>query len=387
MKTILFILARYPGYGGIENITTLLANRLSNKFKIIICSITQQDEKLLLSKLDNKVLFLKFPNSSIKKSQVNIAYLNKLIIERSINYIIYQDSYFPSQYLLKGINKRDSLKIIVVEHSSPNGFDIQYRINRKNCSVWDLYHRFKLWLYYNKSLFNEFKNRRLLYTVCDKYVMLSDSLIPLCKKYGHFNDEKKFITIGNPKMFEDELVGLSSKRKECLFVGRFDVLKGIDRLIRVWKKVEERIDDWTLVVVGDGDMMPAIRKMVYQYKLQNIRFEGFQTNVVQYYKRAQIICLCSTFEGFPLVLPEAMGYGLVPIAFNSFPALSDIVSDDIEGYNIEPFNEELYANKLISLIVNDKKRENMQNNSLKKAQMFSIQSILDKWNNLLDNLS
>lgn len=68
---------------------------------------------------------------------------------------MYQDSYFPCQYLLSSIDRNSELKIIEVEHNSPSGFDIQYREYINSISRFDIYHRFKAWFYHQKSLRNE----------------------------------------------------------------------------------------------------------------------------------------------------------------------------------------------------------------------------------------
>lgn len=79
MKTILFLIARYPGYGGIEKVTTVLANQWVAKYHIVICSIDQQDEENLLSELDRNVVFYRMPYNGLKKSQDNVAFLNDII--------------------------------------------------------------------------------------------------------------------------------------------------------------------------------------------------------------------------------------------------------------------------------------------------------------------
>lgn len=65
MKSILFYITRYPGYGGIENITTLLANHLLMiGYKVSILSFIQQDEINLLNQLNHNVSFYKLPNKA-----------------------------------------------------------------------------------------------------------------------------------------------------------------------------------------------------------------------------------------------------------------------------------------------------------------------------------
>ena len=88
MKSILFYIARYPGYGGIENITTLLANHLSLKNQVSILSCTQQDEKLLLKQLDTRVRFYKIPNEANIEAKENQIFFNDIITNNKIDTII-----------------------------------------------------------------------------------------------------------------------------------------------------------------------------------------------------------------------------------------------------------------------------------------------------------
>ena len=386
MKSILFLISRYPGYGGIESVTTVLANQWIKQYRVTICSIIQQAEEKLMHQLDSNVAFYKMPYSGLKVSRENINFLKSIVAKENIDTVIFQDSYYPCQYLLPPLKDYKDLKIIEVEHSSPSGFEIQYNEYLKGLSYCNIYCRFKAWFYFQKSLRNEKRNRRLIYDVCDKYVMLAKGLIPQCQKYGHFEDDDKFEVIGNPISINNTNANLSLKKKECLFVGRLDSMKGIDRLVRIWANVECYIKDWVLVIVGDGVMMSELKNVINRYELRNVRIEGFQTDVEQYYQRASIFCMCSMYEGFPMVLPEAMSFGVVPIVFNSFAALDDILIDGKDGIKIKPFDEKSYGESLIGLILDDHKLKKMQNQALEDSQKFSIFSVLEKWKLLFENL-
>lgn len=379
MKTILFLTARYPGYGGIENVTTLLANKLQKQYRIIICSNVQQEEEKLLPQLSKEILFCKLPYNGTNHSNENVKYFDRLIRDESVNVIIYQDSYFPNEYLLENSSKISSIKIIVVEHSSPMGYTINHRCRMSATSWWHLYTKLKWVFEYYRNIPYEKKRRNTLYRLCDKYVVLATGLIKQCQKIGKIGDNSKFCVIGNPLVLNSPIVDFSTKKKECLFVGRLDSMKGIDRMARIWSIAEKKCPDWTLVVVGDGMMMPTLKNMLEELQIKNIRLEGFQTNVTPYYCDAQIFCMCSTYEGFPLVIPEAMSNGLVPIAFGSFAAWDDITQNGIDSVTVSPFNEGEYSEKLIRLMQNDTNRINMQTRALENSKRFSIESVVDKW--------
>lgn len=378
---ILIIAARYPGYGGIERVTTQLANHWTKSHKVVIASLRQQEESLL-ENLSSSVKLKKFPYSVLGYNKENVKFLNELIESENIDLLIYQDSYFPCQYLLKDIHNK-KVKIILVEHSCPNGYEKEYKLS-KNLN---LINRVKEWINFHKSKKNELKNRKFLYHRCDKYILLSDPYISICQRLGRIKDKKKFTVIGNPLSLNLEDINLDSKIKECVFVGRLDRVKGIDRLLRIWSKIEMKVPDWQLTIVGDGEEKEKTRIMINSLKLKRVNIEGFQKNVEKYYRRAKIYCMCSTYEGFPMVLPEAMAFGVVPIAFNSFEAYDNIVSDGINGISVKSFDEDIYASKLLSLMHDEKLLKKMQLECISRSEDFTPDSIFSKWNSLFSDLS
>ena len=116
---------------------------------------------------------------------------------------------------------------------------------------------------------------------------------------------------------DDEII---EKKKIVLYVGRISFAqKRNDLLLHVWKNIELQHADWQLKVVGEGEDLPRLKIMAKEMSLTNISFEGFKSPE-PYYKEASVFCLTSAYEGFGLVLVEAMSYGVVPVAFNSYGA-------------------------------------------------------------------
>ena len=116
---------------------------------------------------------------------------------------------------------------------------------------------------------------------------------------------------------------MNEKENTVLFVGRIDNRsKKIFTLLDIWENID--IDDWKLVIVGDGPDKKEVEKKAN--KIKNIEMVGFKVPD-EYYKKASIFCMTSIFEGFPMSLTEAMQNGCVPIIFGSFPAAYDIIKD------------------------------------------------------------
>ena len=79
-----------------------------------------------------------------------------------------------------------------------------------------------------------------------------------------------------------------------------------------------------------------------------------------------------------------MGNGVVPVVFNSFAAIPDIIDSDVNGILIPPFNKEIFINRLSALMQNRNEINRLAQNALKKAQEFSQSTIWAKWNKLLE---
>ena len=103
------------------------------------------------------------------------------------------------------------------------------------------------------------------------------------------------------------------------------------------------------MIVGDGEQRPILERKAKN--MERVNFVGF-SDPVPYYKESAIFCMTSNFEGFPMVLPEAMSFGVVPLAFDSFPAVSDIIIDNKNGFLIPPFSIKQYVKKIEILINN-----------------------------------
>ena len=121
----------------------------------------------------------------------------------------------------------------------------------------------------------------------------------------------------------------------------------------VWKKLQEQLPDWNLVIVGDGPFSNEMKQLSKKLSLQRVEFAGF-ANPIKYYKESSIFCLTSNHEGWGLVLTEAMQFGCVPIAFDSFESIHEIIEDGKNGFLVKPFDIDKYADKVLRLADNFK---------------------------------
>ena len=180
------------------------------------------------------------------------------------------------------------------------------------------------------------------------------------------------------------------KQKEILFVGRLDFCqKRVNRVIGTWAQLENSFPDWHMTIVGDGLERENVEEQAKKISLQRISFEGFQSPL-EYYKRASILILTSEYEGFPLVLAEAMSFGVIPVVYGSYSAVYDIISDGVDGvilpYNKKGYDTEFAAEKMKELMLDADKRNNLAQAAIITSKRYSVESIVDSWNKLFAKL-
>ena len=168
--------------------------------------------------------------------------------------------------------------------------------------------------------------------------------------------------------------------KRFLAVGRFSHRhKGFDLLIEAFNIFAKNNKEWTLDIVGEGVEEPLYRKMIADYKLEGlITLHPFTNNIQEYYTKAQVYVLSSRWEGFGLVLVEAMAHGL-PIVSSDLPTSKEIMGDFgmyFTNGNVNELAEQLH--KATEIEWNKKSEEAIQ-----IAQRFNIQHIIEQWNKII----
>lgn len=383
---VLMYLHRYPGYGGIESVTTYISNYLSEKgIKISIFSFLSQNEESLKLLLNNTIKIF-HPCKDANDLAIKEC-LRSILKTENIDIVIFQDSYAViEQFLLEAI-MGTNVKLCTVEHNVPDCF---VRSLKQQYSKKLRWYPTKQWLSYVYWLFKTKKNieerHRLLYNKSDRYVLLSRKFYPILKKIVGRIDDRKLLSINNPITIKVPVESCFMKEKICLFCGRLTSQKGINYLMDVWCRIEYTNPEWKLVIVGDGPLKDFILSTIRDRNLKNITLVGYVSDPSYYYMKASILCMCSIFEGWMLSLVEAMVYGCVPITFNSYESATDIISSGNNGLLIKPFDIQCYVNELQILMNNCDKRHDMSVNAIKSSQRFTIEKIGNEWLMLLNSL-
>lgn len=224
------------------------------------------------------------------------------------------------------------------------------------------------------------------YGVADKMVVLSKGIIEQYQAIAPC-ENMEFEVIPNILSF-DKIHVLPKKNKEVLIVARLDDWhKRIFDAIKIWEKVQAdcSCQDWNLKIVGDGIDRSFYEEYTEKHAIPNICFEGKQISL-PYYQSADIFMMTSACEGFPMTLLEAQQNGCVPVVFDTFASLSDIVVDGRNGFIISKGDKDEYVTRLTHLMKDESLRKEMAENAIKDSQRFAPEKVVKQWHKLFTEL-
>ena len=175
--------------------------------------------------------------------------------------------------------------------------------------------------------------------------------------------------------------------KSVIFVGRAEYEKGPDRLIEVWRLVAEKHQDWTVRMFCTGAMLDELKNKVKKYGLgQQVLFMPPTKDMEREYLNSSMCLMTSRFEGFPVVLQEAMGCGLPCLSFNCPSGPRHIITDKEDGFLVENGNIQAMAAKVCELIEDEQLRRQLGNKAKENIARYSEEKIMGQWKNLFEEL-
>jgi len=388
--------------GGIGRVTTVLTDYFRNKYgwKVFSIFAFPADKNCTLTETDGAIRLRLHDRLGFRNLSKNYQDAAQFIKNNNIQIVIIQTSMDVVARLKRVLNKIGlaDVKVISVLHYTPGtdefpistqGFfkDIAHgKISLKDCAKTICAPFFNCWEH--KATVSAYKKA---YKYGDKVIVLSQSYISLYQKYAGISECSKLKAIPNCVPFEYHLSSeeLQQKQNKALVVGRMvDFPKRISLILNLWKSIEEspETNDWSLDIVGDGPDLESFKSLASRLGLSRVNFEGRQ-NPIGYYKEASIFLMVSEFEGFPMTLVEAQQMGCVPIAFNSFDSLREVVCDGKNGLIIPNNNNEQYTNALLGLMGNAKRREEMAVQATIDCRKYSQEEICSLWKTELEQLA
>ncbi|MCM1531742.1 MAG: glycosyltransferase family 4 protein [Bacteroides sp.] len=359
---ICFLVADISHTGGVERVTSNLAGALKQSVKNIDIEIVSQfksEPKLWYSFDGCTIHYLNGKDYEAKPHSLkrmfrilgNVIHVRRFFKSHHYDYIVSQS--FPNTALLY-LAGTCMKNVLAVEH-------VKYD-------------------YYNNLL----KSFRLhVYKKTAKVVVLTNN-DKEC--YDRYLPPTQTIQIPNPVVVPEYRQSPLNK-KQAVAIGRLQYQKGFDTLTDVYEIVHQKHPEWIVNIYGNGNYRKQIEKHIKAKGLENVVIlKGRTDNVPAVMEESAFFILSSRFEGFGMVIAEAMSQGLPVVSFNCPTGPADIVKNDFNGILVENQNVEKMADAICYMIENPEERKRMGKNALSTAKCFGGDIIASQWIQLFDSL-
>lgn len=221
----------------------------------------------------------------------------------------------------------------------------------------------------------------------DRLCLLSSGFVTRLLRFMPDLDQRKICYVNNPNTFSTNVEVVHHKENLVIVVCRLmESTKNVTDFMKAWKMIEQIHPDWKAEIVGGGNDMQLLINRCKNLGLRSLSFVGYQSNVVNYYQRAKMVCVTSWYEGWPMVIVEGMSNGCVPIVYDTFESIRDIFDDGVSGLIVESCTPAELFNKLNMLMTNSEKYKSLSDHAIEKVQQFTPSKIVDEWEKLYQEI-
>tara|TARA_R110001583_G_scaffold69129_2_gene196180 strand:- start:21688 stop:22740 length:1053 start_codon:yes stop_codon:yes gene_type:complete len=220
----------------------------------------------------------------------------------------------------------------------------------------------------------------LAYKWSDETILLTEHDFYLLTKKVNAN----FTLIPNASQFPI-LKNIEMKANEpiVLAVGRLTYQKGLDRLLNIWSKIEEK-NGWKLKIIGDGEEKESLANLISQLSISDsVSIFPSTKNIANEFLHAGLVAMTSRYEGLPLVLIEAKSFATPCVSYDCKTGPREIINNGVDGLLIAEGKESDYVQVLSTLISNKSFLSRLQKGALINAQLFSSPIIGKQWIELM----
>lgn len=322
------------------------------------------------------------------------------IEEKKINVIINQNNFELTKFFRKAIGEKSRCKLIFGFHFQPGYEKIRFGLTSQITNlIWRDYRTklksvIKIFIYpiyklhYSTLTSKKYKET---FNLSDYIVLLSSHFIPKFNSIINMSDNEKIKSISNGLSFPIFLSSqeIKKKKKKVLIVSRLaEPEKRISAALKVWRKIQndERAQGWSLDIVGDGQDRNLYCQMINKYKLRDVNLLG-RKDPLENYKESSIFMMTSSTEGWGLTLTEAQQFGVVPIAFDTYESLKDIITDGKNGIIIPANDIDSYSQACLRLMEVSAYREELARNGIQSCKEFTADKIAKKWHDFLISIN
>lgn len=235
-----------------------------------------------------------------------------------------------------------------------------------------------------EGLIHRLYNRYIAFPIVVTLVRRFDSIVALTEGDGKKWKSCRVTVIPNPLVITVP-VEMIKRENKVIAVGSLHLSKGFDLLIRSWAKIYNKYPEWKLEITGKGEEEQNLQQMICEVERASILSPT--KDIVKRYQSGSIYVFSSRFEGFGLVLLEAMSLGLACVAFDCDFGPREIITDGEDGYLVPPGDVEALAERIDYLICHPEERERLGKNAVEKSKQFNIDKIMAEWHDLYESLA
>lgn len=388
MKRICFLVDSIFSFGGVQRVTAVIAKELSRYCEVTVVTLENPEDKdTSMYGLDEQNIcfrFFHYPKLGIVKRNINRIYsflYRKVLPHNALTSHLYALSSFPSplrKALADELNAGKYDAVIGVHGPlAVRLATIRRRLTGMKAYGW-IHNSYRAMFsngspYAGPELISHYEHQ---YRRLDKVVLLCD-----CDRKCYSPNTQEVCTIiHNPLTLKPGLPSDGSS-KRFLAVGRFSPRhKGFDLLIEAFHIFAKENNTWCLDIVGEGPEEEMYRSLIRKYGLeQRITLHPFTKDIQMYYSRASVFVLSSRWEGFGLVLVEAMAHGL-PIVSSDLPSSREVLGD-FGMYFANGDIISLAARLEDATTINHKR---LSAEAMARAKRFEIAGITSEWKEMLN---
>lgn len=363
-NAITFVVSDITATGGIERVVTNLASNLSaDGYNVRILSVHRSDIEIKYS--INKDVQVDFVDSRIK----NVGNPGSLL--KFFNHII--SALKINSYIIK--NKKSAFII--------NTFPIAFISFISLFFVGKKYVVEHVHYYYYNKIVRGLRKR--IYKMFDKIVVLTER-----DRVHYMNSGLDAITIPNPLSFESKRTrDVNKVYKKIIAVGRLEYQKGFDILIKSFNEIDQEIKKgWSLDIYGEGSLKKELLELIGELSLNDqVNLKGNVLNLQDVFYEYDFFVFPSRFEGFGMVLLEAMSCGLPCVSFDCPTGPQEILDNGKYGLLCENGNQEDLKQKMVTLMCDPSARAEYSIKGRHRSQDYNISNISHEWKTMLDKLN
>ncbi|SCJ31546.1 CDP-glycerol glycerophosphotransferase family protein [uncultured Clostridium sp.] len=232
--------------------------------------------------------------------------------------------------------------------------------------------------YLQKQIKKYYSKLDLIMTLTDADTIGYTQELPKCKN--------KIVKIPNaiPRL---EITRDENKNNQIIAAGRLVPQKGFDLLIKSAPKIIEKHPDWTIKIFGKGRDNQYLKNLIIENNVEkNVFLMGPSKTIEREMQKSKIYALSSRYEGFGMVIVEAMKMEIPVVSFDCPEGPGEIITHNNDGILVENGNIDEFANQINRLIEDEELRDKLVRNAKQNVKRYNSANIITYWIESLNNL-